>query len=624
MRKLFLLTLCFLLLFAGCHNPTASQTTVPVTAPTTTQPAATEPVTTEPTVTEPAPTEPPETIPPQPPAPEELLLQSMTLEEKVGQLFLARCPDANALQDISTYHLGGYVLFGRDFDDRTRDQLISTMEAYQAEAAIPLLIAVDEEGGTVCRVSSHSQFRTSRFPSPRDLYSQGGLTLILETEAEKCQLLKSLGINLNLAPVCDITTDPNAFMYSRSLGQGPEETGNFIAGVVTVMQENQVGGMLKHFPGYGNNTDTHTGIATDDRTLEELEHVDLIPFAAGIDAGCGAIMVSHTFVNCLDTVYPASLSPAVHKYLRNDMGFAGVIATDDLFMEAITDLYGPGEAAVLAVLAGNDILCCTEYTLQYEAVLEAVRSGRVSREQIDQSVLRVLQWKQQIGLVLPDAPPADPSESPSAPAEHSPLYIEGVMVEDVIRYFNEVCLDAEIVNSGDPSKLQKWMQPIKFMIFGEPTEEDRVTLNSFIQWLNSINGFPGISETELSEEANLRIHFCSENELLNIMGPGYAGLDGAVTFWYDGNNVIYDEIICYRTDLDQTVRNSVILEEIYNGLGPVQDTDLRTDSIIYAGYSTPQQLTKVDQLLLQLLYDPAMVCGMNAAECEAVIRQLYY
>ena len=124
--------------------------------------------------------------------------------------------------------------------------------------------------------------------------------------------------------------------------------------------------------------------------------------------------------------------------------------------------------------------------------------------------------------------------------------------------------------------------------------------------------------------ANLQIHFCSREQLINIMGPNFVGMDGGVTFWYDGLDRIYEGTICYCTEIDQTVRNSVILEEIYNGLGHVQDTDLRADSIIYAGYSEPQELTQIDELLLRLLYHPSMKCGMDREECEAVIRSLYY
>ena len=127
--------------------------------------------------------------------------------------------------------------------------------------------------------------------------------------------------------------------------------------------------------------------------------MDLVPFYMGIEAGASAIMVSHVIVEALDSTRPATLSPAVHQYLREKMGFKGVIITDDLVMEAITDLYGAGEAAVLAVLAGNDILCATDYQVQYSAVLAALESGRISRAQLEQSVARILQWKYDLGLI---------------------------------------------------------------------------------------------------------------------------------------------------------------------------------------------------------------------------------
>lgn len=383
--------LCILLLICllwGCQpaTPESPSTDIPDRP---TQPATEVPLPSEPSA---SPTEP--VFDPV------AMASEMSVEELVGQLFLARCPsDETAAADIQTYHLGGYILFGRDFENRSPDEVRSTIANYQASAKIPLLIAVDEEGGTVCRVSSQPAFRDSRFPAPRKLYDAGGLDLIWETEAEKCQLLNNVAINVNMAPVCDITTDPDAFMYSRSLGQDPQVTGQYIAGMVALMQRYQIGGVLKHFPGYGNNTDTHVGIATDDRSLEDLEALDLVPFQAGIQAGCDAILVSHTFVNCLDTQYPASLSPTVIGYLRNQMQFNGVIVTDDLVMQAITDLYGTEEAAVLAVLAGNDLLCSSEYQRQYAAVLEAVDSGRIPLSQIQESAARILQWKYDLGLL---------------------------------------------------------------------------------------------------------------------------------------------------------------------------------------------------------------------------------
>ena len=354
------------------------------------------------TVTEAPQTVPTETTVPTttaPPDPIQELLDSMTIEDRVGQLFLARCNAESALSDIQAYHLGGFVLFGEDFDGQTPGTLRQTLSGYQSAARIPMLLAVDEEGGTVTRISRYPAFRSQRFPSPRESFLGGGLTQALSNEEEISQLLQSLGINVNLGPVCDISEDPNAFMYQRSLGQDAETTGQFVAGTVRLMNAYQIGSVLKHFPGYGDNADTHTGLAVDSRSLQELKANDLIPFAAGIEAGCSAVLVSHNIVQALDGDYPASLSPAVHQYLRDTMGFDGVVMTDDLVMEAITDRYGTGEAAVLAVQAGNDLLCSTDYAEQYNAVLSAVLDGRIDFDALNASVTRILKWKQNLGLL---------------------------------------------------------------------------------------------------------------------------------------------------------------------------------------------------------------------------------
>lgn len=221
-------------------------------------------------------------------------------------------------------------------------------------------------------------------------------------------------------------------------------------------------------------------------------------------------------------------------------------------------------------------------------------------------------------------PDSLPTESPTTQAAHSQLYIPDIPVEDVVRYFNEVCLDAEYANSGDPSVLQKWEAPIYYTLNGSPTEEDLRIVSQLARQLNEIDGFPGIYETADAWEASLRIHFGTADEMLTLMGDDFVDMDGAVTFWYTDTNAIYDAIICCRTDLDQTLRNSVIMEEIYNALGPIQDTYLREDSIIYAEFSQPQALSEMDELILKLLYHPRLECGMDRAECEAVIRELYY
>ena len=236
--------------------------------------------------------------------------------------------------------------------------------------------------------------------------------------------------------------------------------------------------------------------------------------------------------------------------------------------------------------------------------------------------------QEQIVIPQETEPPTEPAtepatEPPQTEPEHSEYYIPGVSVEDVIVYFNEVCLDAEFVSGGDPSRLQKWDIPIYYQLDGSYTQEDLAVLTEFTAWLNTIEGFPGIYESGDLTPPNLRIFFCTQQRMVELMGDNFYNMDGGVTFWYDYDR-IYDATICYRTDLSQTVRNSVILEEIYNGLGPAQDTSLREDSIIFSGYSEPQALTAVDELLLKLLYHPEMQCGMDTAQCEAVIRQLYY
>ena len=385
MRKYLLLILCCLLL-AGCGVKSvpaeAALPSLPETVP------ATAPAVPETTV--------PETVPPDP---VRQMISDMSLEQRVGQLFLARCNAETAIQDIQQYHLGGLVLFGEDFENQSMESMRQTIAAYQDAAEKPLLIAVDEEGGDVTRISRFSAFRERRFSSLRTRYDLGGLDAVLAEEDEKCRLLSDLGINVNLGPVCDITTDPTAFMYTRSLGQDAQTTADVTAAIVNLMKDYRVGSVLKHFPGYGNNADTHTGIAVDSRPLSDFESQDFLPFSAGIQAGCGGILVGHILVEALDPELPASLSPAVHRYLREELGFSGVIMTDDLVMQAITDQFGAGEAAVMAVLAGNDLLCSTEYAVQYEAVLQAVLDGRIDIDVLNSAVRNVLEWKISLGLL---------------------------------------------------------------------------------------------------------------------------------------------------------------------------------------------------------------------------------
>jgi beta-N-acetylhexosaminidase len=350
--------------------------------------------------------------PPPEPTEEELaaqeiddLLSSLTTEEKVGQLFFVRCPADSAVEDVAAYHLGGYLLFGRDFTDKTADDVIQTIRAYQTAAAadtgIPLLIGVDEEGGTVVRVSSNLHLRSAKYPSPQKLLAQGGTEALVENTAEKDALLHGLGINVNLAPVADVSTNSGDFIYDRTFGLDAEGTSDCVTAVVEQMAADGMGSVLKHFPGYGSNVDTHTGIAVDQRSLESFRASDFLPFSAGIAAGNGttAVLVSHNIMTAVDESLPASLSPAVHDLLRDELGFDGVVMTDDLAMDAVAAYSTDGAVAVMALQAGNDLIITTDYRTQIPKVLEAVENGTLSPDIIDAACRRVLTWKQALGLL---------------------------------------------------------------------------------------------------------------------------------------------------------------------------------------------------------------------------------
>lgn len=329
----------------------------------------------------------------------EELLSTMTVEEKVGQMFFVRCPDTGAVEAVSQYKLGGYILFGRDFKDKTAEQVRNDISSYQSASGVPLLIGTDEEGGTVVRASSNPNLFSHRGLSPQALFAEGGIDSIIQDARQKSVTLLGLGVNVNLAPVADVSTDPNDFIYDRSFGQDAQATAEYVSNVVKTMDAEGIGSVLKHFPGYGNNVDTHTGVAIDERPYETFQTSDYLPFTAGIQAGADAVLVSHNVMSCVDNQLPVSLSPAVHNELHSTLGFQGVIMTDDLAMDAVAAYAGDQSPAVMAVKAGNDMIITTDFQTQIPEVVQAVKSGEIDEAQIDQSVTRILQWKYDLGLL---------------------------------------------------------------------------------------------------------------------------------------------------------------------------------------------------------------------------------
>lgn len=326
------------------------------------------------------------------------MIEKMTLEEKVGQLFLVRNPYPEMLDQVMNLKPGGLVLFGRDFKDKTAQQVKDDIAFYQSLSSYPLLIATDEEGGLVNRVSWNEQLVASPFPSPQQLYADNGFISVSEDAHIKSQILLDLGINFNLAPVADVSNDVNDYIYSRTIGLDAKSTAEYITHVIAAMNEEKIGSCLKHFPGYGNNLDTHQQIAVDKRSKETFYENDFLPFMAGIKANASAVLVSHNIVEAFDKK-PASLSYEMHRILRDELKFEGVIITDDLMMQAIVQFMEGKDPCVEGIKAGNDMLIVNDFINGYTAVYNAVMNGELEVEKIEESVYRILKMKQQLGLI---------------------------------------------------------------------------------------------------------------------------------------------------------------------------------------------------------------------------------
>lgn len=323
-------------------------------------------------------------------------LQSLSLDEKIGQLFLARYDDAKVQEMLSKYNVSGFVFYEKDFKDKTEDQVKNMINDAQKNAKIPLLTAVDEEGGKIIRVSSNANLVNKPFKSSSQLYNEGGYSLIRQDTIAKSGILKNLGLNLNLAPVVDVVTNSSAYMYERSFKQDTKKTAEYAKTVIEASKNTGVSYTLKHFPGYGNNTDTHVGASSDTRNYEDILQNDLPPFQAGIESKAEAVLVSHNTVASIDTKNPASLSKSVHNLLRNKLNFSGIILTDDLDMGATSSI---DNRYVEAILAGNDLIITTDYAASINEVKAAINNKTISEESIDNAVLRVLAWKYYKGLI---------------------------------------------------------------------------------------------------------------------------------------------------------------------------------------------------------------------------------
>lgn len=346
-------------------------------------------------------------------------MQTMTLDEKIGQMFIIGTSSSTNYTTLNQYPFGGHLYLLSSFKDSSGqilkvDAVKQQIMTSQQTAKIPLIMSIDEEGETVSRLNSTlvPELGIEPFKNSSDVYNAGGLEAIRNDTINKSRVLKDLGFNLNFAPDVDIA-DEGFYIYKRTLKQDATTTAEFAKTVIETSKGTGVSYSMKHFPGYGNSTDTHSGFSTDNRELSEFENKDLIPFKAGIKANAEIIMVSHNIVTCIDEEDPASISKPIHDYLRNDMGYTGIIITDAINMDAIAKKYSTRDSVIKSIKAGNDIICLVMdegqqdvtggETLTYAGIIkyvsDAVSNGQISEETINIAVKRIIAWKYYKGLM---------------------------------------------------------------------------------------------------------------------------------------------------------------------------------------------------------------------------------
>ncbi len=347
----------------------------------------------------------------------EAYIQSMSLEEKVGQLFYVtignlESPElerSNQYTELSErgkstlyqYHPGGVILMGGNIQT---DSQVSVLTAdLQENSEIPLFIGVDEEGGTVSRLGNAGGISMGNVGSMREIGDTGDSFQAYETGEFLADGLVSFGFNMDFAPVADVLTNSNNYEIGpRSFGSDASLTADMVSAEVQGLQDHGVSAVAKHFPGHGGVIgNSHNNLQYVETSIEELRQVEFLPFQAAIQSDTDAILISHLVLTAIEPERPSTLSQSVVTgLLRDELGYEGVVITDSFQMGSITENYSQSEAAVLAVQAGCDmVLMPVEYSACYQGVLEAVQNGTISEEQIDEACFRILAAKIKRGIL---------------------------------------------------------------------------------------------------------------------------------------------------------------------------------------------------------------------------------
>lgn len=335
------------------------------------------------------------------------IINRMSLDQKLGQMMIIQfvgpsySPDLSAM--ISQYGIGAVLIFSANQNIQDKVQLRSLIQQMQSNSTVPLAVAIDQEGGVVDRLVSLDGPR----PSEASIGATNDTTKATAAGLQDAKDLASYGINLNLAPVVDVTNVYNSQLDTRTYGNNPDLVTKLAAAYLQGLQQSgKVLGTLKHFPGLGDvAVDPHVGVPTLSRSLTNLQNIDWAPYRTLIQQGnVHAIMVTHELVTSVDGTQPSSLSKkVVTGILRQQLGFQGVIMTDSLTMEGILAYATESQAAAMAVEAGSDLLMGastpSDVASMVEGIKHAISNGEISQQQIDDSVRRILMLKYAMGLL---------------------------------------------------------------------------------------------------------------------------------------------------------------------------------------------------------------------------------
>lgn len=351
-------------------------------------------------------------------------LDSMSLDEKVGQLFIIRpealVPDYSFDQindmdyygktklskkmkaTLKEYPVGGIIMFSKNI--KSPKQLTKYTGSLQKSASTPLFMGVDEEGGLVSRIAGTPGFDVKQYTSMQAIGATGSKKKAYSVGTTIGKYLDTYGFNLDFAPVSDVNTNPNNIVIGeRAFGSDPKLVAKMVSAEIKGFHKEGIMTCVKHFPGHGDTTgDTHQGYVAITKTWDQLESCELIPFKSAIKTGTDFVMVAHiTAENITDDGLPSSMSKEmITDHLRGDLGYNGIVITDSMSMGAIINDYSSAKASIKAFKAGADIILMpADYTAAFNSIKKAVKDGTISEKRLDQSVLRILNMKEKYGLL---------------------------------------------------------------------------------------------------------------------------------------------------------------------------------------------------------------------------------